>query len=110
MSTLKPPRAVQDSALLDTTQLDMTTRETGSTDRLQATYSAYSFVPVLNLSPPSAVGRVVARSIPLFCRADWSFSSAVAIDCVGDALLLLQAGTSRAFSSTIMMLTSTLES
>jgi hypothetical protein len=43
---------------------------------------------------------VAVRSILLFWRADWSFSSTVGIVDGDDPALLLQAGASRAFSST----------
>ena len=97
MSTLKPPRAV-----LDSTHIDHTARQDG-VDR----QAPYGLVPVLNLSPQrwAEWWRDRPRSSGEQIEA---FSSALAIDCVGDALLLLQAGTSRAFS-VIMVLTSILE-
>jgi hypothetical protein len=94
LSALKPPRRVLDSTHIDHTATD----NTGSTDTHRTAPSQCSTPALL-----SAVGRVVVRSILLFWRADWSFSSTVAIVGGDDPALLLQAGASRAFSSTVVL-------
>jgi len=96
LSALKPPRRVLDSTHLETTQPD----NTGSTDTHR---TAPSPVPVLNSSPPRWAEWWRDRSCSSEERIEASDSSTVAIVGGDDPALLLQAGASRAFSSTVVL-------